>query len=551
MVTTRRGNSTGSEEPDLRDLIGSEVQEVLQQLLPGLFAQMKDEILQAMDERMEAAFTARGSASGSNSQAQSRASTFKDFMACQPPHYEGRKDPVACHRWIAAVEGAFRTCSCPEGMKVFFAANLLRDAGKDWWGLILKSHTEEQITAMTWEAFKVLFEEQFSPRVERERIIAEFLNLKQTTESVNEITDQFLEKALFCPDYVGNEAMRMYRYRGVLKPEIREFVSPTTCTSFNAMVEAARNRELFLEELQQGKRKAEQSLVPARKFKGQRTDGKKVYSGCPKCGRNHQGECRLPGPVCYKCGKPGHKGRECGVAPKTCFHCFQPGHIKPNCPKLAEAAKAQVKAPSPATLRITDDPLKLFLVNKIGGGTVENRNHSTDRQLDHHGGGSAAAIDRTARRRLNRTPAVAGPARHQAVAKPPVLVVAVNGGGEKPRTTTGPRPNHQRGGDRWSPLVAIEPLRWPMDQTALGGVQRRWMVAMKPLLSLDDGVVAQLWLYRGEAVAETTEWWCHGCRRIETMVAVALWRYRRRTWESAKADRIVERYRRWWRESSR
>ncbi|KAJ9546708.1 hypothetical protein OSB04_019251 [Centaurea solstitialis] len=337
MVTTRRGNS-GSEEPDLRDLIGSEVQEVLQQLLPGLFAQMKDEILQAMDERMEAAFTARGSASGSNSQAQSRASMFKDFMACQPPHFEGRKDPIVCHRWIAAVEGAFRTCSCPEGMKVFFAANLLCDAGKDWWGLILKSHTEEQITAITWDAFKVLFEEQFSQRVERERIIAEFLNLKQTTESVNGITDQFLEKALFCPDYVANETMRMYRYRGVLKPEIREFVNTTTCTSFNAM----------------GKRKAEQSLVPARKFKGQRTDGRKVYSGCPKCGRNHQGECRLPEPVCYKCGKPGHKSRECGVAPKTCFHCFQPGHIKPNCPKLAETAKAQVKAPAPATLRITD-----------------------------------------------------------------------------------------------------------------------------------------------------------------------------------------------------
>ncbi|KAJ9560416.1 hypothetical protein OSB04_005576 [Centaurea solstitialis] len=42
MVTTRRGNSTGSEEPDLRDLIGSEVNEMLQQLLHGLFAQMKD-----------------------------------------------------------------------------------------------------------------------------------------------------------------------------------------------------------------------------------------------------------------------------------------------------------------------------------------------------------------------------------------------------------------------------------------------------------------------------------------------------------------------------
>ncbi|KAJ9538034.1 hypothetical protein OSB04_030767 [Centaurea solstitialis] len=338
MVVTRR--NSGSEEPetpDLRDIIVSQITETLQQILPGLFAQMKDEVLQAVDQRIDTAFASCGSTSGSNNQAQSRSSTFKDFMACQPPHYEGRKDPIACSRWISAVEGSFRTCGCPDGVKVFYAANLLRDASKDWWGLILKSHTEEQTSTMTWDAFKVLFEEQFSPQVERERIIAEFLNLKQTTESVNEITDQFLEKALFCPDYVGNEAMRMYRYRGVLKPEIREFVSTTTCTSFNAM----------------GKRKAQQSIVPVRKFKGPRTDGRRFPSGCPKCGRNHQGECRLPESVCFKCGKPGHKSRDCGVAPRTCFHCFQPGHIKPNCPKLA-SAQPQVQAPAPATLRITD-----------------------------------------------------------------------------------------------------------------------------------------------------------------------------------------------------
>ncbi|KAJ9542318.1 hypothetical protein OSB04_028824 [Centaurea solstitialis] len=194
----------GSEEPetpDLRDIIASQITETMQQILPGLFAQMKDEVLQAVDQRIDTAFASRGSTSGSNNQAQSRSSTFKDFMACQPPHYEGRKDPIACSRWVAAVEAAFRTCGCPEGMKVFYAANLLRDAGKDWWVLILKSHTEEQISAMTWEAFRDLFEEDFAPRIERERererIMAEFLKLAQTTETVNEITDQFWEKSLF------------------------------------------------------------------------------------------------------------------------------------------------------------------------------------------------------------------------------------------------------------------------------------------------------------------------------------------------------------------
>ncbi|KAJ9565862.1 hypothetical protein OSB04_001828 [Centaurea solstitialis] len=184
MVVTRR--TLTPEEPetsDLGDVIGPQITETLHQILPGLFAQMKDELLAAVDERIEAAFTARGSGSGSTNQGQSRASTFKDFMACQPPDFEGKKDTIACYRWVAAVEGAFRTSGCPDAMKVVYAVNLLRNAGKDWWGLILKSRTEEQIGAMTWEEFKELLDEKFSPRIEKERITAEFLNLRQTTET--------------------------------------------------------------------------------------------------------------------------------------------------------------------------------------------------------------------------------------------------------------------------------------------------------------------------------------------------------------------------------
>ncbi|KAJ9566759.1 hypothetical protein OSB04_002725 [Centaurea solstitialis] len=340
MVSTRRNPSSEEPEtPDLRDVIGSQVTETLHQILPGLFAQMKDEILAAVDQRIDTAFTTHGSTSGSSSQAPGRAVTFKDFMACQPPHFEGRKDPIACFRWVAAVEGAFRTSGCPEGMKVFYAVNLLRNAGKDWWGLILKSRTKEQINAMTWDEFKVLLDEQFAPRIEKQQITSEFLNLAQTTETVNEITDQFLEKSLFCPDYVSTEEMKMFRYQGVLKPEIQEFVATA--------------------------RKAEQEPVPVKKSKGQRSDSRKEFSGCPKCGKNHSGECRLPEPVCFKCGKPGHRSRECRVEPRTCFHCFQPGHIKPNCPQLVGAAAAATLAPTP--LMITDGSMGKKSGSTTGG----------------------------------------------------------------------------------------------------------------------------------------------------------------------------------------
>ncbi|KAJ9552283.1 hypothetical protein OSB04_016328 [Centaurea solstitialis] len=69
MVTMRRTSGNESENPDLRDLIASEVNETLQQILPGLFAQMKDELVQALAQRIDAAFTTRGSTAGSFSQA--------------------------------------------------------------------------------------------------------------------------------------------------------------------------------------------------------------------------------------------------------------------------------------------------------------------------------------------------------------------------------------------------------------------------------------------------------------------------------------------------
>ena len=98
-----------------------------------------------------------------------------------------------------------------------------------------------------------MFGEKYVPEIEVELITGEFLLLVQTTESVNEITDKFLERSLFCPEYIANERMKMYRYAEVLKPEIWEFVVMARCIDFHQMHEMARARELKLE--RQGKRK--------------------------------------------------------------------------------------------------------------------------------------------------------------------------------------------------------------------------------------------------------------------------------------------------------
>src|SRR5581483_6162841 len=262
----KKGKKVVTEEdsdiPDLGDMIAAEVGEALHDMLPGYFAQMKDELANEMrsqvEAAVEAAVAARPGGSGGSGGEQPKVTTYRDFSTCNPPQFNGQKDPVASSRWIADVETAFLTVSCPEEVKVRFAVNLLRKAAKDWWNLISRMRTPEQIATLTWEQFKELFSKQYIPQVEVERLTGEFLAMRQTTESVNDITDLFLERSLFCPDYVRSEQMKMYRYLEILKPEIREFVVMAECKTFNRMHEVARIRELELE--RQGKRKKAETI---------------------------------------------------------------------------------------------------------------------------------------------------------------------------------------------------------------------------------------------------------------------------------------------------
>ncbi|KAJ9562962.1 hypothetical protein OSB04_008122 [Centaurea solstitialis] len=296
------------ETANLREMIAAEVGEALHDMLPGYFAQMKEELKNEMRSQVEtvveAAVAARPSGSGGSGGGQSRVVTYKDFSACQPPQFNGQKDPVASSRWISEVEGAFLTSSCSEEMKVRYASNLLRKAAKDWWNLINRTRTPEQIAVMTWEQFKELFKEQYVPQVEVERLTGEFLAMKQTTETVNEITDLFLERSLFCPEYVASERMKMSRYVEVLKPEIREFVVMSECKTFHRMHEVARIRELELE--------------------------RQVSDGIGNL---------------LQMRATGHFSKDCKVTMRLCFKCFRPGHVANECPQSDGATQTSGVAP--------------------------------------------------------------------------------------------------------------------------------------------------------------------------------------------------------------
>lgn len=82
------------------------------------------------------------------------------------------------------------------------------------------SYTTEQRVGVTWGQFVEMFHMEYVPLVEKERIVQEHLALRQTTESVIEITKIFTKRALFCLECFALELARMSRYMRMLKTGI-------------------------------------------------------------------------------------------------------------------------------------------------------------------------------------------------------------------------------------------------------------------------------------------------------------------------------------------
>ena len=132
--------------------------------------------------------------------------------------------------------------------------------------------------------------------------------MRQTTETVVEITAKFRERALLVPQYVGDEDMRRTRYHDMRRADIREHVSFLACPTLDSMIARAREREIDLEHI--WKRKVEEGHVmgtSGKKPKGSDAGpkGQSEPGRCRKCGRPHEGACRLGSSGCYIAARRG------------------------------------------------------------------------------------------------------------------------------------------------------------------------------------------------------------------------------------------------------
>ncbi|GJX58901.1 putative reverse transcriptase domain-containing protein [Tanacetum coccineum] len=199
--------------------------------------------------------------------------TYRDFTACDVPKFDGALDPIASTRWLAAVEGTFRTSNCKEKNKVHFATNFLRDSAKMWWEGKVYEKGEEWIKACTWKEFKELFNAKFTPAEEIDKIREEFQTLTQTNESVNEMWKKFNDLICYYPEYHGNEKAQ------------------------DDLLSRARVREEDLlrkkkKEAKETKRKldfVDRDSKKPKQDQSRRSGGTQVKTPCKKCHKTHLG----------------------------------------------------------------------------------------------------------------------------------------------------------------------------------------------------------------------------------------------------------------------
>ncbi|XP_052621163.1 uncharacterized protein LOC128127020 [Lactuca sativa] len=150
------------------------------------------------------------------------------------------------------------------------------------------------------------------------------------------------------------------RYHEMLRSDIQQFVSRSSCMTLEDMIARAKEREIDLE--MERKRKSDEVQTSGDsskrpKVSDSRSRGHRGRSRCGKCDKAHDGPYVGGDSGCFKCGQMGHYSKGCIATTSQgsdliSFHCNQRGHKKAHCPSLASVGP--VSAPDPMTLQITE-----------------------------------------------------------------------------------------------------------------------------------------------------------------------------------------------------
>ncbi|XP_057974910.1 uncharacterized protein LOC131162431 [Malania oleifera] len=175
-----------------------------------------------------------------------------------PPTFAGSADPIRVENWFREIEKILVVLYCMKEQKVAYATfKFTREAGR-WWESKFDRGLKNEIRKQT----TILQIQDFATMVDKATVVE---------ESPQEDTEVQFSKKRPAPlsSYSGARKVTWKKYGGG-----------------------------------EGQRQKIGGGIP---------QGTTSSSACPTCGKRHSGKCLWGLDICYRCGKPGHMMRDCGI----------------------------------------------------------------------------------------------------------------------------------------------------------------------------------------------------------------------------------------------
>ncbi|GKB69143.1 reverse transcriptase domain-containing protein [Tanacetum coccineum] len=232
-------NDGVDEVPDFSTVIAQQ----LQNLLPTIVAQVRSQGSDQGNGRNQNCDAIndniRGDVRNVIENNDRRGCTYKEFLACNPKEYDGKRGAIVYTRYIEKMESVQDMSGCRDNQKVKYIAGSFVGKALTWWNSQIHTRSREAAVGMSWEDFKTLTREEFYPSNEMQKLENELWNHAMVGAGHVAYTDRFHELARLVPHLVTPENKRIKRYVYGLAPQIRGMVAETEPMTIQKVVQIA------------------------------------------------------------------------------------------------------------------------------------------------------------------------------------------------------------------------------------------------------------------------------------------------------------------------
>ncbi|XP_077251815.1 uncharacterized protein LOC143891047 [Tasmannia lanceolata] len=241
---------------------------------------------------------------------------------------------MEAERWQVAVERILAVMECTDAQKVRLASFLLQGEAGIWWQTMEQAYPT--VREETWMQFKTRFDEQYFPAHVKDQLANQFVDLKQGSMTIAQYGSKFRELSRYAPGYAATERDKVRKFSDDLCPTIMENIINLGSRTVVEACEKAEVAERTKKIVQTARSQHQVNRNQGPPLKKPRTKGRQPNALCPHCGKTHSGQCWKTMNVCYQCGDPNHRRKDCPKAKQYNQPCPPPPQQQAHPPLLQQ-----------------------------------------------------------------------------------------------------------------------------------------------------------------------------------------------------------------------